>query len=131
LDQTTLYPKEPVMKKLILVVALLLSASAADAEYNIKDYKKYTQDPETKELLSNYITGMGRGYFWVNALLGTKGIKELFCIPEGLILDKEVISSLLAQEIREPINGNVYREDDPIELILLNSLIYRFPCAQP
>ena len=117
------------LKKLIIIIlfALILPLSAY-AEFTVEEYRQFEQYPEVKESLNSYVTGVGRGIFWANVMLGFQNTPPLFCIPANLSLDEGIIISLLDQEIRNPMKGARYEADTPIELILTGAFIHRFPC---
>lgn len=114
-----------------LILGLLISAVAQDtrAEVDLRLYKKSQEIKEAKEILSWYVTGIGRGLHWYNEASGSHKSPQLFCIPSKLSLDQGLIESLLDQEIQSPANGKSYAGDTPIELILLRAFESRFPCC--
>ena len=118
-------------KRLTLgLLIVLLMSSSVNADFNLGLYRKLGQVPETKEKLRDYVTGVGRGIFWANVMLGVENKVRLFCMPKKLSLDEAIIQSLLDQEIKRPTSrrGEPYENDTPIELILTTAFINRFPC---
>ncbi len=113
---------------LALVAAVATWSPAARAEFDLKLYRELMRTPETKEKLSDYVTGLGRGIFYANAFLEVRESAPLFCMPGKLSLDQGLIESLLDQEIRKPASGNEYPDDTPIELIMVRAFMTRFPC---
>jgi hypothetical protein len=118
------------MRNLICIaIATFLLPSLAVADFSLDTYRFLLKDPVTTEKLSDYVTGTGRGIFWANVLLGVTNKPPLFCPPSKFAFDEGVIQSLLDQEIRKPSKGTPYKGDTPIELILANAFMYRFPCS--
>jgi len=104
---------------MVLVTTFPAHAEFPLSSYNdVKDYKAF----------KDYVTGVGRGIFWANVVMGAQGRPKIFCIPEKLALDDGLVLSLLDQEIRSPSPGSDYKSDTPIELILTNGFAKRFPC---
>ena len=73
-----------------------------------------------------YVTGLGRGVLWANIAAEDNGVK-LFC-PPALNFDAAYLASLLDQEIREPLSGVSWKDDTPIELIMVYAFLHKFPC---
>ena len=96
------------------------AATPANAEIPLRAYRADAD--------KTYITGVGRGIFWVNSYLQEYGAGEIFCPPPKLHLDAEIIASLLDQEIREPPSGKQWEADTPIEMIMVVAFLDRFPC---
>ncbi|HRB17240.1 MAG: hypothetical protein H8K10_03960 [Nitrospira sp.] len=114
---------------LILIgVVLFLMPSAAKAEFSLEQYRSLIQSAEVKDKLSDYVTGVGRGIFWANVMLGADNKERLFCLPAKLALDAGIIQSVLAQELRMSSPDATYEDDTPIELILTKAFMRRFPC---
>ena len=108
----------------------LLLTCSANADFTLGNYRKLVQNPTVKERLSDYVTGVGRGIFWSNVILEVQKREPLFCMPAKLSLDEGIIQSLLDQEIRSPSKGTSYNNETPIELIMTNAFIHRFPCGK-
>jgi hypothetical protein len=108
------------------------------AEFPFKEYAK----AKDNELFQTYMTGVGNGILWVNSLIKAEGKKPMFCIPSELVFSNEFILSLLDQEvqrrskqdkeywIRFKIKINENLDEVPLELILINGFIVRYPCEQ-
>lgn len=113
-----------------LLLSLALSSSAL-AEVTIGDYRSYQKDPEKKALINFYVAGVGRGYFW-----GSVYAKEIkghgfLCLPPKLILNNDTFTDLLQQELRNPSRKDspVYKDEDLVEVALLNAMTDTFPCS--
>ena len=115
-------------KLTLAVVVLFLLPCAANADFSLEQYRTLSQSSEIKEKFRDYVTGVGRGIFWANVMLGVQKKERLFCMPTKLSLDEGIIQSLLDQEIRAPSKGTAYKNDTPIELIMTSAFIRRFPC---
>jgi hypothetical protein len=111
-------------------ILLVLVASPCSAEVPLKEYLELREVPQVAERLRGYFTGVGRGIFWSNVEIATRGMQPLFCMPENLALDEGIIQSLLDQEIRSPTRGRRYSNETSVELILINAFIGRFPCGR-
>lgn len=112
--------------KLPVVLALLLVATQAYADFPLSSYK------DLKEVASfkSYMTGVGRGIFWANTVLEVNGQKPLFCMPEKLAADQGLILSLLDQEVRSRQQDPAADQSVTLELLLAKSFMARFPCQK-
>lgn len=113
---------------ILAAVVLFFLPSAAKAEFALEQYRSLIQSSEVKDKLSDYVTGVGRGIFWANVMLGADKKERLFCLPAKLALDARIIQSVLDQELRMSSLEATYEDDTPIELILTKAFIRRFPC---
>ena len=77
--------------------------------------------------LQMYVFGVGEGLSWANARVRTNKLPLLYCQPEHLAITKENFMQILDDEIKRP--GTSYKDQTPIELILLEGLIRTFPCT--
>ena len=112
-----------------IFAAILLLPSGAHAEITLKSYNEYKKSEATKDRINEYLIGVGKGIFWANAGLEFRANQKLFCMPPKLAPDGGLILSLLEQEIRTPGDGDTYKEDTPVELILVRAFETRFPCS--
>src|ERR1039458_2798502 len=86
--------------RLILVIfTLLLLPCVANAEFSLAEYRKFSQAPEVKARIGEYVTGVGNGIFYANIMLELEKKTPLFCSPRKLAIDAGIIQSLLNQEI--------------------------------
>lgn len=118
------------MKPLLLscVASVLLAATPA-LGMPLKAYKA-ARKADSIESLQNYIDGVGNAFLWANSALQAENKEPLFCNPD-LPLNEENYLGLLDRQIRDgvPTKGS-WRDDDPIELILLRALQRTFPCKK-
>ena len=119
---------------LAALFAFFAISGQAHAGYDLKTYREFEE--KFREIgqaeysqVRFYVTGLGNGLFWANTALQAREQPPLFCLPPKLSLDGPMIKSLLDQEIANPASGNPYPDDKPIEIIMLKSLMARFPCA--
>ncbi len=89
---------------------------------------KYSEFRENVPQFENYLVGVGRGIFYANVLLATQGKPKLFCMPKKLALDKDIILSLIDQEIRNPPSGKPFPKETTVEMVMAFSIARRFPC---
>ena len=92
------------------------------AEISVRDYDKARES----ETLKTYITGVAKGIFWANAVLGFNKQTPLFCPPANLALTGENYRDILNRELNA--QKDKYSLDAPIEMILLHGLMSTFPC---
>lgn len=120
------------MKSVALLLTALLGLAAVQpagaSGYDLKSYRELTK-AESPEMAA-YLTGVGTGLFWANAALQARNQQPLFCMPEKLAVDPNLIKSLLDQQIKNPGSGKPYADDKQIEIILLVSFMSRFPCGE-
>jgi hypothetical protein len=103
------------------IIILLFFSSTLKAEMLVEDYQHNKKDKFTQQ----YLLGVGRGIEWTNSYVKVKNNgKTILCQPEKYILNlidfQNIIDSELAQTQSKP--------NDPIELILLNGMIKKYPC---
>jgi hypothetical protein len=116
------------MKRIPFVIFLILFSASAKADFPLSVYQKLSKNPDVRQNLLDYVVGTGRGIFWANIVAKSRQLQPLFCMPEKLELSEQLIEDLLNKEIKQPAQGTNYQSDTPIELILTNSFIHRFPC---
>lgn len=113
----------------VCLLLLIFVCENARADITLEKYRSYKKLPQGEKNLGIYVTGVGRGISWYNLMLEAKDMPKLFCLPKNLSLDQGIIESLLDQEIRASVSGIKYKDDDFIELIMLEAFVGRFPCA--
>jgi hypothetical protein len=113
-----------------LAALLTCSSFSANAGYSLDKYREYTtsKSPQKELLMDTYITGVGTGIFWSNAVLEAQGKQPLFCMPAKLALSPELIKQLLSRQIETHDGGPPYTGDKDVEIIVLSSFIQTFPC---
>lgn len=112
------------------IVIVFSFISIAQAEVLVKKYKVMkVQDNRT---ITFYIDGAVSGMSWVNTRLTHSGKPPLYCQPGKLALETDDYSRILDDEIKwkEKMLGFKEIQDFPIEVLLLEGLIRRFPCNQ-
>lgn len=118
------------MKTFAIPMACIIALSwcaPASATMTLKAFRKLDQG-ETKRITEVYVTGIGRGIALEDGVLIRQGKNHLFCVPQNLTMDSEIILSVLDQEIRSPDRDTSYKDDDLVEIIMLFALINHFPC---
>ncbi len=112
----------------LVVMALFICGLAAPfvpcAQGEIR-LKKYEMVKNT-ESFKNYINGVGIGFFWANAYLDGKELPELYCQPENVALRADDYLGTLAAYIEK--YRTAYKDDTPLEMLLLRALGERYPC---
>jgi hypothetical protein len=118
------------MKSLPLsAIALLLLLSAPVFALPLKQYQAARKE-DSMESIVNYINGIGNGYLWANSALAAESKEPLFCNPE-LTLNEDNYLALLDRQIKDGTPTKTkWRDDDPIEIILLRALQRTFPCRK-
>jgi len=110
----------------LLVILLLMSPGSASADFPLSVYDQF----KDSQPFQHYMVGVGRGIFWATVATTVRGGPRLFCLPDHLALDAGLVHSLLDQEIRKPLGRPSYSPDTPLELILTNAFVSRFPCPK-
>lgn len=110
----------------VLACAIGLWISSASAEIPVS---KYTEYKKSVPQFNDYLIGLGRGIFWANILLEMQGKPRLFCMPENVDLDDELILSIVDQEIRHPSTMKSWDKRATVEMIAALSFVSRFPCT--
>jgi hypothetical protein len=107
--------------------AVAIVASPASAQVSLSIYRSAIKEG-ISDSNKTYVTGLGRGVLWANVAAEDNGVK-LFC-PPALNFDAAFLASLLDQEIREPLSGVPWKDDTPIELIMVYAFVDKFPCKK-
>jgi hypothetical protein len=105
----------------VMLMIVIASALPARAEIRVGEYEKLQGDS-----LNLYISGVGVGYLWANAMIKKSGQPLLYCQPREFTATGETYKNILDKEISA--NKDMYTLDIPIELILLRGLQKTFPC---
>lgn len=104
---------------------LLLRPAVASAEFTVENYHQFKG---SEARFDDYLTGIGKGIFWANTVLGVEGHDKMFCIPPGASWDQGIILSVIDQEIRSPTYRDSWDSDVLIELIAVHAFKNKFPC---
>jgi hypothetical protein len=118
------------MKPLLLscCATLVLVASPAFS-MPLKAYK-VARKADSIESIETYIDGVGNGFLFANTALQADNKEPLFCIPD-LTLNEENYLALLDRQIKDGMPTKAaWRDEDPIEIILLRALQRTFPCKK-
>ena len=109
-------------EKMKSLAVLLIISSALYAEIPYSAYNKV----KDKQYFKDYIGAVGMGYSWSNIFNENIHGTKLYCSPSNLALETSNYVSILRNEI----NNTSYKEDSPIEMILMYGLIKTFPCKK-
>ncbi len=109
-----------------IAVLWLLLIHKAYAGLTLEQYRASRHSPDIRAQVDSYIHGYGRGLWWGS---GLQQESRFFCLPQSKQLDKDLILSLVDQEIRNPsVPEGEWSNEAFIEYILIKSLTGRFPC---
>lgn len=93
----------------------------ASANFTVAQYKKFiVSEPKFKD----YLTGLGKGYFWASIHTSIYWERKIFCLPKNYSLDGDEILRIIDVEIRK----NKYKDDMLIEPIVAWAFINKYPC---
>jgi hypothetical protein len=122
------------MSRIILALVLVGIASTAAADMTAEFYKKMLSDPQQREFLKAYVSGVAAAYKSINVDIEVhnKG-KPLYCPPDDLIITYQNYTDILESRLNEIAK---MKEDMPfmsgyvalIEPELLRGLQKTFPC---
>lgn len=110
----------------VILFVVVVSSSSVQAEILLKNFDKSKEKFSTE--VEAYITGVGSGISFANAMLSSRKLTELYCAPPNLALTYTNYMDILDREIKE--NKNKYSLDTPVEAILLVGLQKVFPCEK-
>ena len=113
------------MKKTLLTLLLLFtlkstlvaSSMVLDHYYQFKDMKQF----------KDYITGVGKGIYIANHVMGAYKEVKLFCPPDSFDPTQPVVLELLDNQIKNPGNMD-FDGTTSLELITTLAYIVKFPC---
>ena len=77
----------------------------------------------------SYLIGVTRGVVLANVYSQNKYAKAILCIPDNKFAEAygDPVQAL-QQEIASPGAGHPYAADTPIEIVILQALLSRYPC---
>jgi hypothetical protein len=78
------------------------------------------------QVYKNYMNGVGKGLFWANAALHNRGSQRLYCQPDNVELNRDNYLEVVDRYIAT--HRNELSKDFPLELVLLQALVEKFPC---
>jgi hypothetical protein len=118
------------MKSLrLLCLVSLLTMVVPAFSMPLKAYK-VARKADSIESIETYIDGVGNGFLFASSALQAESKEPLFCIPD-LALNEDNYLALLDRQIKEGMPTKAaWRDDDPIEIILLRALQRTFPCKK-
>lgn len=114
--------------KAIYLIAWLFGMCLSTAAFADVPVSRYLEFKKSQPSFTDYLVGIGRGVFWSNTMLEVNNQKPFFCMPNKLALDQGIVLSLIDQEVRNPSSGKQWKEDTPIELIMVVAFQKKFPC---
>lgn len=106
-------------------VALIVVSTGATAEIPLSQYDQF----KTTDTFKTYMTGVGIGLKWANAMLKNEGKSPLYCAPDNVGFDQNDYLSLLENEV-EKKNLRKDSPDAAVEMVLLFALKNAFPCGK-
>ena len=102
-----------------------VSASRPASAIDLQEYQRLRGD----KVMQTYVAGVGAGYFWSNAYLGTiKSARPLYCQNAGLSLNSANYINILESRIKALEKQGRKEPNTPIEIVLLDGLLEAFPC---
>jgi hypothetical protein len=123
------------MKCTVFACAFLLFAANASADTiaSIGQYQRYkTAKDENWKAMIVYITGMAEAFDWANAYLLMNSRTPLYCPPERLHFNAQLLTGIIDDEIaNERVSkGRIgpLTDDDKLEPLFMYGLIHTFPC---
>ena len=121
--------------ELVIAFSVLLSllfSNSANA-VDVKKYEELKRTPLSREVLKNFIDGVGYGYSWSNTFLERRGDKKLYCEPQKILLNAENYIDIIDTQIAVLKKRNFPLQaimETPVELLLYVGLVDSFPCSK-
>ena len=121
--------------ELVIAFSVLLSllfSNSANA-VDVKKYEELKRTPLSREVLKNFIDGVGYGYSWSNTFLERRGDKKLYCEPQKILLNAENYIDIIDRQIAVLKKRNFQLQaimETPVELLLYIGLVDSFPCSK-
>lgn len=121
--------------ELVIAFSVLLSllfSNSANA-VDVKKYEELKRTPLSREVLKNFIDGVGYGYSWSNTFLELRGDKKLYCEPQKILLNAENYIDIIDRQIAVLKKRNFQLQaimETPVELLLYIGLVDSFPCSK-
>ncbi|UTA48335.1 hypothetical protein L1F30_02035 [Simiduia sp. 21SJ11W-1] len=109
------------VKLALIVGAFFLMCNQANA-LSIVNYKQLKKEDYSS--LKLYVSGLGQGYDWSNSIVANKLKQNLYCPPQKIALNAENFLSIIDTEIE----SGLWKDEDPIEMILFFGLEKTFAC---
>jgi hypothetical protein len=112
----------------VVMLCLVYLSGIVYGQVSIKTYQGLKAKGELgNEWLQTYISGLGRGFMWMNTALEYRGQPRMFCAPPHLPLGAHTFIDVLDGELKRSSMSDEMPIEMPIELALLNGLKYTFP----
>lgn len=107
----------------VLVAALNVPSARA---VTVSVYETQRDNPDQSEFrtMKIYLTGVVAGFIWGNSELAGAKKPVLFCQPPPPKVNEDTVR-LIDDEIGQPY----VTRDLPVELLLLNALVRKYPCS--
>lgn len=114
------------MKLTKAIVWLLAIFSGHACAISLGDYRSGAENEDINDFSGVYITGVGAGYYWANAMLTASKQRPVYCQPDNIPLNGFNYEEMVK---RESARGK-YTDSTPVAVILLRGLMTAFPCQQ-
>jgi len=115
------------MRRFLLILSMFsVSATSFAQTITLSSFQSTKDHP----VVVSYISGVGAGYVYANALLMSEGNPLIFCQPMGLALIGKNYIQLIESEAKRPSVAKPYPGDTVVEVVLLNALRANFPCRK-
>lgn len=105
----------------LFIALLAFTPIKANANFTVAQYKNFIA---TEPKFKDYLTGLGKGYFWASIHTSIYWEKKIFCIPKNKVLGGAEMLKIIDEEVRKP----KYTDDMQIEPIVAWAFINKFPC---
>jgi hypothetical protein len=113
------------------LLSLLFSTPVSAIE--VKKYEELKRTSLSRNVLKNFIDGVGYGYSWSNTFLERRGDKKLYCEPQKILLNAENYIDIIDTQIAVLKRSNLPLQaimETPVELLLYIGLVDSFPCSR-
>lgn len=123
------------MRAVGLAVGIAIGTVSSVRATSIEAFNQWKYDDETvtlskSEVLRIVLSNVYHAFDWANAVNEGEGLRPLFCPPEDLSVEDELVIRMIEDELQNPsaYGLSFYPSDTPIELILLHGAKNMFPC---
>ncbi|HTT24655.1 MAG TPA: cold-shock protein [Candidatus Sulfotelmatobacter sp.] len=115
-------------KRCLAVFVISMVPFVLHAELTVTVYKQFMNgSPAEREIVKNFVAGVGNGFMRANTALATAGSRPLFCYDGDL--DKEQSNKIASDAIAELLRKDKTAADTPVPMAMLIYLQIVYPCS--
>lgn len=113
-------------KVILIIIGVIFGLVLFVVPFSRATDLKYFEELKNDKTFKLYIMGVGQGLTVANVSLESIGQSKLYCPPDNLVLQPEILLEILQRYIEK--HKNILKPDWGVEDLLLWGLKETFPC---